>query len=336
MIRIIITLCFLLLINCQKHKEYPPVQLTEIHMDTYATILIYDRDYDENYKKKSIEKGFKEISYIEKIGNVYSDSSELYHINVNAGKMPVSLTNEMKYIIEHSLKYCDLTKGAFDISVFPIVKLWNFLSENPKVPDEQSIKEKLKLVNYKNVILQNNTISFKANDMGIDLGGFLKGYTVDKVVSLLKKDGFKKFIVNMGGQLGIYVVSDDTAKIKIQHPRDSEKFWGEFKINEGSVATSGDYERYFEVNGIRYHHILNPFTGYPANDCISVTIVTEKGELADALSTGVFVMGRKKGMDFINNLDDVEGVIVYKENGMFKSIVSDGMINKYRYIEYGQ
>lgn len=171
MIRIIITLCFLLLINCQKHKEYPPVQDTEIHMDTYATILIYDGNFDENYKKKSIENGFKEISHVEKMANVFNDSSEIYYINENAGKMPVSLTDEMKYLIENSLKYCDLTDGAFDISIFPVIKLWNFLSENPKIPDEHSIKEKLKLVNYKNIILQNKTISFKSDEMGIDLVG---------------------------------------------------------------------------------------------------------------------------------------------------------------------
>ncbi|NVM01628.1 MAG: FAD:protein FMN transferase, partial [Candidatus Helarchaeota archaeon] len=117
---------------------------------------------------------------------------------------------------------------------------------------------------------------------------------------------------------------------------DENGFWGEFKIKKSSVATSGDYERYFEIDGVRYHHIINPSTGYPQDDCVSVTIVTEKAELADALATGVFVMGHKKGMDFINRNKDVEGIIVYKEDGILKSLVSEGMIDNYKYIEYEQ
>ena len=140
----------------------------------------------------------------------------------------------------------------------------------------------------------------------------------------------------MGGDLGIYVIDEDTASIKIQHPRDDNGFWGKFKINQGSVATSGDYERYFEIDNIRYHHIINPASGYPESGCMSVTIVTEEAEMADALATGVFVMGAKKGMDFINSIKDIEGIILYRECDNVKSLVSDGMVEKYKYIEYEQ
>lgn len=334
--RIILAICLIFLLSCQKRKEYPPVQVTQIHMDTYVTILIYDSKFDEEFTKQKIEKAFDEISYIETIGNAHSDSSELFFINVHAGIKPVKISDDLKNVIKSSLKYCKMTDGTFDITVFPVQELWDFLAENPKVPDEKEIRKRLPLVNFRSIIFNDDKISFKMNGMGIDPGGFLKGYAIDKAISMLKGNGFRKFIVNMGGDLGIYVVDDDTASIKIQHPRDNNGFWGMFKVNQGSVATSGDYERYFEIDNRRYHHIINPATGCPDSDCISVTIITEEAKFADAIATGVFVMGTKKGMDFINSNKDIEGVILYKEGDNFKSLVSTGMIKKYKYIEYEQ
>ena len=334
--RIIVVVCLMFLLSCQERKEQPPIQMTQIHMDTYVTILIYDSEFDEKFTKQKIEEVFDEISHFEKIGNAHSDSSELFFINMHAGIKPVQISDDLKDIIESSLEYCEMTDGDFDITVFPIQKVWNFLAENPKIPDKEDIEKVLPLVNFRNIIFNDNKISFKINGLEIDPGGFLKGYAIRKVVSMLKNVGFEKFIVNMGGDLGIYVVDEDTASIKIQHPRDEHGFWGMFKINQGSVATSGDYERYFELDNIRYHHIINPATGYPDSDCISVTLVAEDAEMADALATGVFVMGTKKGMDFINSIKDIEGVILYREGDNLKSLVSSGMVEKYKYTEYEQ
>lgn len=332
--RITLSICLLLLLNCHKYEEHPPVRITQIHMDTYTTISVYDNNFDEQFIVRKVEEAFDVIGHIEKIANAFSDTSEIYFINSQAGVKPVTITEEMGEIIKGSLKYCKMTDGAFDITVFPIVRLWNFMAENPKVPKKENIQERLPLVNYENIIFNDDKISFRINGMGIDPGGFLKGYAIDRVVSLLKRDGFKKFVIDMGGDLGIYIIDDDTASVKIQHPRGGNGFWGEFEIKEGSIATSGDYERYFEIGGVRYHHIINPTTGYPQSDCVSVTIVTEKAELADAFATGVFVMELEKGFDFINKSKDIEGVIIYKEDNILKSLVSEGMIDKYNYIEY--
>ncbi|MFC1563024.1 FAD:protein FMN transferase [candidate division KSB1 bacterium] len=332
--RIILAICLFFFLSCHERKEYPPVQNTQIYMDTYVTIMIFDRKFDEELTKRRMEKAFDEIGHLEKIGNVHSDSSELYFINERAGIEPVKISAELKNIINNSLKYCKMTDGAFDISVFPIEELWDFLAENPRIPDKEEIEERLPLVNFRNIVFNNNEIYFKIDGMGIDPGGFLKGYAIDRAVSILKDDGFRKFIVNMGGDMGIYVVDDDTATIKIQDPRDNYGFWGKFQINQGSVATSGDYERYFEIDGVRYHHIINPATGYPESDCVSVTIVTKEAELADAMATGIFVMGSKKGMDFINNNRNIEGVIICRDGGNLKSLISNGMVEKYRYMEF--
>ena len=332
--RIIILLSIVLLFSCKKKEEAPPVQLTKVLMDTYITLSVYDSDFKESETVKKLEKAFDEIRSIEKIASVYNDSSQMYFINQNAYKHPVPLTDEIKNIIQYALEYSALTKGAFDITILPIVNLWDFFAEEPSVPDRSEINRKLPLVDYNNIKINSNKVSFLKENMGIDPGGFVKGYAIDKVVFLLKKEGLDKFVVNMGGDLGVYVAGDDTATIKIQHPRDSAVFLGEFQIKEGSVATSGDYERFFKLDGERYHHILNPFTGFPSKDCVSVTILTKEASLADAVATGVFVMGHKKGFDFINEHDNIEGVIVYRDESALRSLVSEGMITKYNYIEH--
>lgn len=283
---------------------------------------------------KKVESAFEIVKHFDSLGSVFSDTSELNFINIHAGIQPVTISNEMKDIIESSLKYCQITNGAFDVTVLPLMRLWDFLSENPRIPDDKEIKKKLKLVNYKNIVLEDNKISFKMKGMGIDPGGFLKGYAVDKVYEKLEEDGFKKFVVNMGGNLRVYIVDDDTATIKIQHPRDEDTFWGKFEVQNASVATSGDYERFFEIDSIKYHHILNPSNGYPASSCVSVTIITDTAFRADAFSTAVFVMGPEKGMEFVNKYDDVESVIVFNKGKMLESVVSDGMFKKYKYVEY--
>ena len=193
----------------------------------------------------------------------------------------------------------------------------------------QKFKDAISISGNPPQIIEQYRIAFDREVMKL-----LKGYTIDKLYSHLKEEGFKKFVVNMGGDLRVYIVEDDTATIKIQHPRDSEAFWGKFEIRDAAVATSGDYERFFELDGVRYHHILSPFTGYPQRDCISVTIVTDEAERADAVATAVFVMGPQKGSEFINKFDDVEGIIIYKEDDILKSFTSEGMVTKYRYTEY--
>ena len=331
--RKILLLSIVLLFGCKKKEDAPPVQLTKVLMDTFITLSVYDSDFKEPVTVKKLEKAFDEIRSIEKIASAYNDSSQIYFISQNAYKQPVSITDEIKNIIQSALKYSMFRNGTFDITILPIVNLWDFFAEEPSVPDRSEINRKLPLVDHNNIKIKGNKIYFLRENMGIDPGGFVKGYAIDKVVSLLKKEGLDKFVINMGGDLGVYVAGDDTATIKIQHTRESAVFLGEFQMKEGSVATSGDYERFFKLDGVRYHHILNPFTGFPSKECISVTILTKEASLADAVATGVFVMGHKKGFDFINEHDNIEGVIVYREESALKSLVSDGMITKYNYIE---
>jgi thiamine biosynthesis lipoprotein len=180
------------------------------------------------------------------------------------------------------------------------------------------------------MVIENGKIKFAKRGMGIDLGGIAKGYAVDAAIRVLKEKNVESAMVNAGGD--IYVLGRKHGKpwrIGIRHPRRGGEILGIVEVEDKAIVTSGDYERYFFSEGKRYHHILNPKTGYPANECQSVTIVAKKATIADGLATGVFVLGPREGMDLVESLEEVEGVIVNKEGEMS---VSSGLVSKIEYV----
>ncbi|MDH5175012.1 MAG: FAD:protein FMN transferase, partial [Elusimicrobiota bacterium] len=213
---------------------------------------------------------------------------------------------------------------------FPLWKIWKFEGENLEVPEKVEIERALKLVNYHKMILKSDKISFAEKGMGIDLGGIAKGYAVDAAVRVLKKENINSAMVNAGGD--IYVLGRKQGKpwrIGIRHPRREGEILGTIEVEDRAIVTSGDYERFFFSEGKRYHHIINPKTGYPADECQSVTIVAKETTFADGLATGIFVLGPSEGMALIESLEGVEGVIVSKEGDVS---TSSGLVSKIEYV----
>ncbi len=318
-------------------------------MGTTAEITLYGEKNDT-----AIEQAFKEMEEIEKIASEYRKDSQLSKINRYAGVRKIKVDPRLYAMIEKSVYYSKLSDGAFDITVGPLIKLWQIkekmLKSSPSIPSEKEIKQKLKNISYQEISLnaKAKTVYLKKKGMKIGLGAVAKGYAVDKAIEKLKTENVKLALVRLGGEIRVLGERKKTWyaperyipwKIGIQHPREKDGILGIVKLQNGeAVSTSGDYEQYFLKNDVRYHHILNPKTGKPAWECQAVTIVADKGLRqaqtlseskgldADILSTTVFVLGPEKGMELIEKLSDVEGLIVRNDGEV---IFSSGMKDRF-------
>lgn len=293
---------------------------TRLLMGTMVEITLKKDD------KNSVNLAFDEIKNLENIFSSYIPTSDVSKINANAGLGPVVVSPLVIDVVSKALEISKKSGGAFDISMGAMGGLWK-ITDGGTVPKQSDITKKLKLVNYRNIIVDKNlnTVELKQKGMRIYLGGIAKGFIVGRAIKVLKTEGIKWGMVHAGGDMFLFNVDREVKKdfvIGIQHPRASDKLIGSINVVEGSVSTSGDYERFFIEDGVRYHHILDPVTGYPATLTRSVTVVSDDPMLSDSLSTAVFVMGSEKGMKMIEDLDGVEAMImdlngnIHLSNGM--------------------
>jgi len=318
----------LLLVSCNKKESLQPVVKSKFLMGTIVQISVYGAVPNVDL---TIEKAFGAIEEINKVASIYNDSSLISQVNRDAYEHAVLLDSNLYAIIKRAIEASTMSDGGFDITIGPLLKLWDYHNPDPQLPTEQQIAAAQKLVGYQNIELNNREIKFKQAGMRIDLGGIAKGYAVDKAADVLIKNGVKDALIDVGGNFRA-ICSELTAgkrKVWVKHPRNTDQFYGYFLMDNGSVATSGDYERFFIKESVRYHHIINPQTGFPANDCISVTIRAETAMEADALSTAVFVMGVQKGMNLINQLESVEGFIIFDKDGKLQHNISKGLSGKF-------
>ena len=331
--KILVIIFFVVLAQCSiKEQKLQPIEQARILMDTFVQIVVYDQNRPTDELEQIIDLAFDRMREIDRITNIYDEVSLISAINKNAGNNPVEIDSVLQKLIIASNNVSELSAGAFDITIETIKRLWNFSSESPGIPDSIEINDQLKYVNFQNIILENKKISFKLSGVKIDLGAIAKGYAIDEAIKVLLQHGIKDAMVNAGGDLRAICSSltSDRRRVWIKHPRIADSLYGYFKMDNGSVATSGDYERYFIKDSTRYHHVLNPKTGYPARDCVSVTIQTKSAMMADALATAVFVLGIKKGMDLINRLPDVEGIILFKKEKKLCWKASAGLDEKFK------
>ncbi len=270
-------------------------------MNTLFEIVLYT-DLGASTAGKTADEAF---AVAEKLENKYSTTiTNSFVFQLNSGSLPRSMDEEETRIIRDSLLFSKKTGGAFDITVFPLVKLWGFINQEYRLPGPASIKQTLPFIGYHSIRLTSNTIKMPSHTQ-LDLGGILKGYAVDRMVEFLQNKNIAAGIVNAGGNLKVFGVKSDNTpwKIGIRHPREPGEIYKIITLKDGeSVSTSGDYERFFITNSIRYFHILDPKTGYPAmNGITSVTVLSPSAEDADALSTGIFVLGLSKGLSFADS-----------------------------------
>ncbi len=287
-------------------------------MDTVMNFRVFG----DRSAKKAMNKAVDKIKEIEKhMSSTYKDS-DIVKINKAAGIEPVKVHDDTFYVIKKALEYGQLSDGALDITIRPIVELWGITSDNPKVPSKEEIDERLPLVDYRKVVLDqdNKTVFLEEKGMGIDLGAIAKGYAADEAVRILREAGVENALLNLGGNVITIGGNPDGRpwRIGIQDPRSQETGQPHFAIvgvANATVVSSGDYERYiqeiYEKTGERYHHIFDPKTGYPADKgLMASTIISSSSIDADALSTILFIMGYEEGFKLIEKLDNVEAIAV--------------------------
>jgi thiamine biosynthesis lipoprotein len=302
-----------------------PSNLYKYHQVAMGTVieitLIGD---DEEAINKAAFQAFQEIKRIETLMSPWLDSSDVTRINRSAGKEWVKVSPETMEVIKKAQEISELSEGGFDITVGPLTELWRKAREKKTPPSIEDIKGKLDLVNFKNIgIDPEGKVLLKKEGMAIDLGGIAKGYGVDRAFELLRSLRYKNLIVNAGGDLRVGGFKNNQPwSIGIQNPRESKKILARISVSDMAVATSGDYEKFFNYEGKRYHHIFSPRDGFPTEGCQSVTILYKDGMAADALATAVFVLGPEKGYALCQKLDGVECLIVDKEG---KIIFSPGL-----------
>ncbi|KAF0185774.1 MAG: ApbE-like protein lipoprotein [Nitrospirae bacterium] len=287
----------ILLAACGKKPE-GMVKVTRSSLYTLVSMTVVTND--EAKAQQAIENAYKELERLEQLLNFYADDSELSEINRNAGVKPVKVSPEAFEVIEKAAFTSEMTEGAFDVTIGPLVKLWDF--KKGVIPEKAAIAESLKRVGYKNIVLDKpaGTVYLKNSGSQMDLGGILKGYAADKATHILKKNGFLSGIVTVGGEVRTFGTKPDGTPwiVGIQNPRQkdqSDEVVATIAVSDKALSTSGDYIRFFEKDGSRYHHLLNPRTGYPADQCGSVTIVAEDGVTADGFAK-IFVLGPEKGL----------------------------------------
>ncbi|MDB5010046.1 MAG: thiamine biosynthesis lipoprotein, partial [Mucilaginibacter sp.] len=266
-----------------------------------------------------IEAAIAEIRRIEQLLTTFNDTSQTNEINRNAGIKPVKVDLEVFELIERSLKISQLTQGAFDITYGSIDKsLWNFDVNMTALPDPETARNSVKLINYRNVLLDsaNCTVFLREKGMRIGFGGIGKGYAADKAKHLLLVQGVKSGIVNAAGDLVTWGTQPNGKPwtIAIADPDQSTIPFSTLNISNMAIATSGNYEKYVFINGKKYSHTIDPVTGLPVSGIKSVSIICASAELADAMATPVMVMGVKVGLDLINQLKHVACIIIDDDN----------------------
>ncbi|MCH9661618.1 MAG: FAD:protein FMN transferase [Bacteroidetes bacterium] len=270
-----------------------------------------------------IDAAINEIKRIENLISSWDPKTQTSSINKNAGISPVTVDPELFQLIERTLKISQLTKGAFDISYASMDRIWRFDGTMTIMPDEAAVNASVEKVGYHNIILNKaqSTVFLKEKGMKIGFGAIGKGYAADKAKQLLQEKGVTGGIINASGDLNAWgnQHNGDDWMVAIKNPMNKKKVFSWLPIKNSAVVTSGNYEKFVEFDGTKYSHIINPKTGYPSYGMTSVSVFTKNAELADALSTSVFVMGVETGLNFINQLKGVECIIVDSKNEIHTS-----------------
>ena len=279
---------------------------------------------DETWAQARIDEAIAEIQRIEALFTTFNDNSQTNRINANAGISPVKVDREVFELVKRSLRISEVTQGAFDITYGSIDKsLWNFDTQMTALPDPKTARQMVRLINYRNVILNETECSvfLKEEGMRIGFGGIGKGYAAEMAKRLMIQRGVENGIVNASGDLTTWGTqpNGEPWTIGIAHPDAKEQPFSYFNISNVSVATSGNYEKYVMIGGKKYSHTIDPKTGLPVSGIKSVTIICPNAEIADAMATPVTVMGVRVGLDLINQMQGMACVIIDDTNRVFTS-----------------
>ena len=286
----------------------------------FEITIVEENDSEAN---RLINIAIKEISRIESLISSWDKNSQTTLINYYSGIKPVKVDTELFNLISRSIKVSNLSQGAFDISYASLDKVWFFEKKMQKMPSDDQIANSVAKVGFENIILneKEQTVFLKLKGMKIGFGAIGKGYAADRAKEILIKNNVKSGIINASGDLTAWgqKPSGEDWMVAIVNPLNKTKVFSWLPIKNKSIVTSGNYERFINFDGKSYSHIIDPRTGYPSQGILSVTIITENAELADALATSVFVLGEEIGMNMVNQLKGVDCIIINRDNKIIKS-----------------
>lgn len=301
-------------------------QINELEQ-IYGEIIMSEKYLQGKQKASDSEEKYTQEEIADITGRIGQEKPEKNMVDFTLradGSMEFTVSDMLCDILQTGLRYSKASKGNFDITIAPVTSLWDFKAEDPKVPDGKAIKEALKYVDYRKLSIEGNHLGMMQPGQKIDLGGIAKGYIADDLKKYLQEQGVSGATINLGGNvLCIGEKNDGEAfRIGIQQPfADRNETAAVVGIKDLSVVSSGIYERYFRTeDGKLYHHIMNPKTGYPfENDLYGVTILSDDSVDGDALSTTCFALGKEKGMEYINSLDDVYALFITSDGKLWYS-----------------
>ena len=309
-------------------QEAAVVTRAQMQMGTLVKITAVARS--ESVAQAAATAGFAEIRRLEELLSTWIPTSELSRVNTSAGVMPVHVSPESLTIIQRAIQAAEMTDGGFNIAIGPAVDAWSVI-EDRRIPTESELEALRPLVNLQavHVDTREQTIYLGKAGMRIDVGGIGKGYAADQAVEALRRAGAIAGVVALSGDIKTFgrLPGGKMFPVGIQHPRKDGSVLAWIDLQDEAISTAGDYERFFERGGVRYHHILDPRTLQPARSCQSVTVVAREGIWADGLDTGIFVMGVELGMRLVEALPDVEAIIVDHEGHVH---VSSGLRDRVR------
>lgn len=320
-------------LGCTREEVFKELRFA---MNTYVQIKVWGAPEDS--LSKAVDAAFAEIRRIDSLTSVFSTKSAVWLLNEQGYIASEELSNLMQLALDVS----DKSRGAFDPTVYPLLKLWGFYDStecNRKVPSGEAIEEVLKFVDYTAIEIKADTVNLDSKyaegslqvfrTFWVDLSGIAKGYAVDRAVHVLAEQGIEKGIVDAGGDIfclgkrregwfaETFVKNKTKWSIGIRHPRrdNPNETIGIIRVNQCAVATSGDYENFFDADGVRYHHLMDPATGMPAHGVISATVIAPTTRQADAWTTALFVMG-EKGIRLLDSLEGLEGLIIMEDEAI--------------------
>lgn len=311
-------------------SELPVVaKRAQMHMGTLVSITAVAQD--KEIAQASIEAGFHEIKRLEQLLSTWIQTSELSQVNASAGRESVAVGPETLELVLRALEMAGLTEGGFNIAVGPAVEAWS-VTDRRRIPNHAELQSLKPLVDWTTIQVDRNarTIFLPKPGMRIDIGGIGKGYAADRAVEMMRKAGARGGVVALSGDIKTFgdLPGMKGFPVGIRHPRQEGTLIVTMELKNEAISTAGDYERYFEQDGIRYHHILDPRSLQPARKCQSVTVIAAEGTVADGLDTGIFVLGPEKGMVLVEQLPDVEAVIIDDQGRM---TVSSGLRSRLQY-----
>ncbi|MGL5124617.1 MAG: FAD:protein FMN transferase [Fusobacteriaceae bacterium] len=287
---------------------------------TYIKMIVYEKT--EKIAKEIMDSGFNEIERIDKKFNSKDPKSIISQLN-NSKEKKIKIDDETKYLLEQAKYAYDLTKGKFDITMYPLVEVWGFMDEEYRktIPTEEELKEAKKLINFSKVKIMNGNLELLEPIKEIDTGAFLKGYAVEKAKEKMVDKGLKSgFVSSISSIATIGIKPDGTPwRVGIQDPENPEKILGIIDLNDESMGVSGDYQTYVEIAGKRYHHILDKDTGFPVQDKKMVVVVNKNGLMADLLSTALFLMKPKEILEYTNKDKNIKIIMVLSDNSLLKT-----------------